>query len=313
MENFEKYLSQLQEECRSEKKQLALELTHLTNSPRPPTQDIIGRGEVEKLEEQDRLLNGMVNGISSISSEILVSIRLLKQKKQNINDLLNQLTSMVQAKSLITEVDKYSAQTAIETLKKFVIELHYSLENVPKKYFQPEIQVYQAFKLKLEGILREKMDGCLLRKNMGELNSVTTLLNVLKIEYDVGMKYENVFKQTTELKVEEVKKVLDKKISSFVSLKNCLNSNSYNLKDDIDSQSNYPFIFFEALVDALTIFYETMTGFKDSPFIIEDSKQLNRMLSLLFDELLSDLAEGSEEEDGRLLRVRLLCIQQLEA
>jgi hypothetical protein len=292
MENFERYIIQLREECSAEKKKLGLELTQLVSNPKPATQDIVGKSEIEKLEDQDKLLNGMVNGITSISSEILVSIRLLKQKKQNINDLLNQLTSMVQAKALITEVDKYSSQTAIESLKKFVIELHYSLENVPQKYFQPEIQVYKAFKQRLEGILREKMDDCLLRKNMGELNTVTTLLNVLKIQYDVGMKYENVFKQTTELKVDEVKKVLDKKISSFVSLKNCLNSNSYNLKDDIDSQSNYPFIFFEALVDALTIFYETMTGFKDSSFITEDSRQLRRMLALLFDEMLSDLLKA---------------------
>ena len=49
----------------------------------------------------------MVNGITSLSKEILSSIKVLKSKKRNINTLLNQLTSMIQVKILVKDLPKY--------------------------------------------------------------------------------------------------------------------------------------------------------------------------------------------------------------
>ena len=60
------------------------------------------------MAKQHRLLRSMVDGITSMSREILGSIRVLKAKKRNINRLLNELTSMAQAKLLIKDLPRHS-------------------------------------------------------------------------------------------------------------------------------------------------------------------------------------------------------------
>jgi hypothetical protein len=247
---------------------------------------LVETAQIRSLEKQDRLLAAMVEGITNISKEILSAIRLLKTRKNNINTLLNQLTSMLQTKVLVKDIDKQDGKGSIDALKKYVIELHYSLENVPTKYFGEELRQYAAFKLRLEPILRERLESALVGKRLGEVNSITTLMGILEIKFDVVKKYEDLLSSNIHGKLEEILVGLEKKAKIFVNIQNCLSTEAYSLNKEVED-SSYPEIFFQAIVDALTLKYENLASLKESSFVLESPETFRKFLGIMFNESLS--------------------------
>ncbi len=254
--------------------------------------------EIGELEKQNKLLLSTVDGISDMSREILSSIRLLKHKKRNINDLLNRLSSIIQVKQLSQKINTQDGQGSVDALKKFAIELHYSLQSVPRKYFEEEFKMYDKMKARLEVVLKQRLETALVGQKLSEVNSITTLLSVLSIDFDVEKQFKELFSTELQAKVDVVSAVLDKKMLSFGSIQACLGSTTElsSLKTDSQTSRAYPEIFYQSAVDALTVLFDAVSGLKESSFVTANNQTLQNFLALMFDRSLSDFVRKTKAQ-----------------
>ena len=257
--------------------------------------------EIGELEKQNRLLLSTVDGISDMSREILSSIRVLKHKKRNINDLLNRLSSIIQVKQLSEKIDAQDGQGSADALKKFAIELHYSLQSVPRKYFEEEFKKYDRMKARLEPVLKQRLETALVSQKLSEVNSITTLLSVLSIEFDVEKQFKELFSSELQAKVDTVSSVLEKKMLSFGSIQACLGSTTElsTMKTESQTARAYPEIFYQSAVDALTVLFEAVSGLKDSSFVTGNDQTLQNFLALMFDKSLADFVKKTKVQMDR--------------
>lgn len=244
------------------------------------------------LDSQQKLLSAMVDGITGMSREILSSIRQLKLKKSNINDLLNQLTAMTQAKASLGQLGDYAkGKSTLEQLKKFVIGLQSSLDNVPARYFAADREAYQQFTTELEGWLKERLDESLLARNLADVNSITSLMGLLKVQCNVAQKYEDLISLDLQTQIDEAVKWLDDRCESLVSMQRCLSSEDYELTSRRDSENSAPRIFLDTLVDVLSITMEQITNLQSNSGVIDSPDSLRQFVSVLLEDKLDSFLQ----------------------
>jgi hypothetical protein len=107
--------------------------------------DLLRSAELAALDRQNADLEQALAGVSGLSEEVLAEVHRLKLKKLNTDALLNVLTSMAQATALVGRLDAFTAQSGLDSLKKFVLELRSSLEHVARRFFERELALYDAF------------------------------------------------------------------------------------------------------------------------------------------------------------------------
>jgi len=185
-------------------------------------------------------------------------------------------------------MDKYDDASSIDSIKKFVIELHYSLANVPKKYFEVELSKYEDFKKRISDHLRARLDTSMETQKLSEVNSIVTLMSILGIDYDLTQKFETVLANGIKEKVSEVEASVEKKMKTFGSLLKCIGSDSQARSMNVEEQSTYPEIFFNGVIDVLTIMYDSLFSLKESSFVMDSEETFKKLLSLLFDTLLAE-------------------------
>lgn len=247
------------------------------------------------LDSQQKLLSAMVDGITGMSREILSSIRQLKVKKSNINDLLNQLTAMTQAKASLGQVDQYTnGKSSLDQLKKFVIGLQSSLDHVPTRYFTADKDKYDHFTQELEVWLKQRLDESLAARNLSEVNAVTSLLGLLKVKCDVAQKYEDLISLDVQRQVDEAVKWLEDRCSSLVSMQRCLSSEDYELSSRRDSENSAPQIFLDALIDVLSVTMDQITNLQSNSAVIDSPDSLRKFVSVLLEEKLDNFLKKAK-------------------
>jgi hypothetical protein len=197
MSSLQSFTSSLREESDAARLSL-ISHPHISNKSHA---SVLDDGQLRSLEDNNRQLDMMLSGITDMSKEILANVYKLKTRKHNIDNLINVLTSACQAKKLVNDIEKYDDASSIDAIKKFVIELHYSLANVPKKYFTVELDRYEDFKLRMSDHLRSRLDASMESQKLSEVNSIVTLMSILGIDYDLNKKFENVLANNIKVKV----------------------------------------------------------------------------------------------------------------
>jgi hypothetical protein len=258
--------------------------------------DLLHKTELATLESQNEALEQTLIGVTGLSEEVLVEVHRLKRKKQNTDNLLNTLTSMAQAKTLATRLDSYDENSSLDSLKKFVIELHYSLTNVPKKYFEKELHLYDQFTQRMAVVLRSKFDAAVHGKRMGEASNIVNLAKIMRLDFDLTKKFEEALLADVRAKVSAVEQTINKKSRSFGSIRNCLGADTPSLRIDFEEQSSYPDIYFHGVIDALTVLYESLASLKDSNFVMESETPFRLVLSALFDQILAEFLHRTREK-----------------
>lgn len=284
MASLQSFTSSLRKEADTNR----LSLASQSHVPSTSQASVLDDGQLRSLDINNRQLDIMLSGITDMSKEILANVDKLKTRKHNIDSLINVLTSSCQAKKLVNDLDKYDDACSIDNIKKFVIELHYSLANVPKKYFAVELDRYEDFKHKMSQHLRSRLDSSMESQKLSEVNSIVTLMSILGIDYDLNKKFENVLASNIKDKVAEVEAGIDKKMKSFGSLLKCIGSDSQARTMEAENQTTYPEIFFNGVIDVLTIMYDSLFSLKESSFVMDSEATFKKLLSLLFDTLLAD-------------------------
>lgn len=260
--------------------------------PDPPSRSQVDSSKLSSglhtLESQQKLLGAMVQGITGMSREILGSIRLLKLQKTNINDLLNQLTAMTQAKASLEQLDQHAnGKCSLDQLKKFVIGLQSSLDHVPSKYFTQDLEKYKQFTTALEVWLKQKLEESLVARNLSDVNTITSLMGILKVKYDVAQKYEDLISSDLQSKIDEATTALDKQRDNLVSMQRCLSSEDYELTSKKAKEGRAPQIFLDCLVDILSIMMDQIMNLHSNTVMIDSPDTLKKFLVVLLDEKLS--------------------------
>lgn len=308
MESLRSFLDSAKRECETDKLALLEETKRhqiMTLAHPNLDQELLRKTELESLESQNEALEQVLLGVSGLSEEVLIEVHRLKRKKQNTDILLNTLTSMAQAKALVRKLDSFDENSSLDSLKKFVIELHYSLENVPKRYFEYELELYERFTQRMAAILRHRLDAAAQQRSVAEANSLASLAKIMKLDFDVNKKFEEVLLADALAKIEGINQQVDKKIKSFGSIRNCIGLEAQSLRVELDEQTTYPEIFFHAVIDALTVLYESLAGLKESSFLMESESAFKLMLASLFDHLLADFLKKTRSKMDNFFGVDL--------
>jgi hypothetical protein len=294
MEGLLSFLDSAKRECESERGALLGETKRhqlMALSDMEVDHELLRKTELSALDNQNEALEQVLAGVTGLSEEVLLEVHRLKRKKVNTDNLLNTLTSMTQAKVLVGKLDSFDENSSLDNLKKFVIEMYYSLETVPKKYFEHELELYERFTQRMMTILRSKLDIAIHKRRVGEASTIASLAKIMRLDFDVNKKFEEVLLADVRNKIEVVESQIDKKIKSFGTIRNCIGTEAQSLRIELEDQTTYPEIFFHGVIDALTVLYESLAGLKESSFLMESESAFKLMLVSLFDHLLADFLQ----------------------
>lgn len=299
MESLRSFLDLAKRECEADRRALIEETRRhrlATLSHPDAGSELLHKAELTALESQNAALEQTLIGVTGLSEEVLAEVHRLKRKKKNTDNLLNALTSMTQAKALICKIDAYDESSSLESLKKFVIELHYSLENVPKKYFEKELRLYEQFTQRMAVILKNRLDAAIHGRRVGEASTVASLAKIMKLDFDVTKKFEEVVLADVRAKIDTVEAQIEKKARSFGSIRNCLGADAQSLRVELEEQTTYPEIFYHGVIDALTVLYESLASLKESSFVMESEVAFKLMLAALFDQILAEFLKKTRSK-----------------
>ena len=136
---------------------------------------------------------------------------------------------------------------------------------MPTRFFRQELEQFETFKATVEPVLRSKLEQAIQAKRLGEVNSIATVLRLLKFEVDISKQFEDLLQQTVQAKLTDILAHLDRKVKTFQSIQHCLAGEKSDDRDrnlDSEQKSPYPQIFFTAVVECLTVLYDSLDSLK---------------------------------------------------
>jgi hypothetical protein len=231
-----------------------------------------------------------------MSGEILDSIKILRNRKVNIETIIDYCSSISRIESIKKSVESIGDHSDLNTIRKVVEDSSSCVKRLPKDLFPDLFATYDKFCQKTSGILKSRLESHLKANDVVGTGNIAKILNVITQDFNIIDKYKAVFISNVQNKTEEIIQKLTSRAELYNSIQKIFESNQATHGGDfhherLENNKHYPYIFLESLVEYLTMVYECISELKQSDFIVKNIETFKSVIFFIVNENMKGFIE----------------------